>query len=145
VPNIRWLLSLITRLHRFAYLATDGWIGSRTISMRFLVLFHLGRKTGLERITPLLCIVEDTRWIVIGSNAGDDRPPAWWLNLQHKPEVQVQYRRERVDVQAREVEDSEYDALWAKLQSAYPYYDNYRQRTDRKIPIVVLDRSPAAA
>lgn len=141
MPNIRWLLSVITRLHRFAYLATDGWVGARAFSMRFLLLFHTGRQTGLERITPLLCLAEGDRWIVVGSNAGDDRTPAWWLNLQHKPEATVQFRRARVPVTAREATGPEYEPLWQRLCDAYSYYDHYRERTQRHLPIVVLDRA----
>ncbi len=140
MPNIRWLIALITRLHRFTFLATDGRIGSSAFRMRFLLLGHVGRKSGLQRYTPLLCVEDEDRWIIVGSNGGDDRPPAWWLNVQTHPKAEVRYYRERVPVTAREAGESEYEALWAKLQQSYAFYDNYRTRTTRKIPVVVLER-----
>lgn len=140
MPNIRWLISLITRVHRFVFLATDGRVGSSMLWMRFLLLGHVGRRSGLQRYTPLLCIEDGNRWIIVGSNGGDDRSPAWWLNLQSHPEAEVRCYRERITVKAREASDAEYEALWAKLQQAYSFYDNYRTRTDRKIPVVVLER-----
>jgi len=140
MPNIRWLIALITRLHRFLFLATDGRIGSSALWMRFLLLGHTGRKSGIRRYTPLLCVEDEGRWIVVGSNGGDDRPPAWWLNLRANPEAEVRYYRERIAVEAREASEDEYEPMWARLQQSYSFYDDYRTRTDRKIPVVVLER-----
>ena len=140
MPNIRWLISLVTRVHRFVFLATDGRLGSSALSMRFLLLTHVGRRSGLNRQTPLLCIVDENRWVVVASTGGDDRPPAWWLNLQSHPEAEVRYYRARIAVKARDASAAEYDALWAKLQKSYSFYDSYRTRTDRKIPVVVLEK-----
>ena len=70
MPNIRWLIALQTRIHRFIYLLTGGRLGSRIFSMRFLLLYTVGRKSGLERITPLLCVPEEGRWLAAGSNGG---------------------------------------------------------------------------
>ncbi len=141
MPNIRWLLALITRLHRFVYLVSDGWIGSRALSMHFLLLFHVGRKTGLERITPLLCITENDRWIVVASNAGDERAPAWLFNLQECPEAKVRFGRDRATVKAREASGAEYDAMWAKLQDSYASYATSRENTKREVPVIALERS----
>ena len=140
MPNIRWLIAFITRSHRFVFLATGGRIGSWMLWMRFLLLRHTGRRSGLLRDTPLLCVADQDRWIVVGTNGGDDRTPAWWLNLQSQPEAEVRYFRERVAVKARAASAAEYDELWAKLQGSYPFYDNYRTQTERKIPVVVLER-----
>jgi deazaflavin-dependent oxidoreductase (nitroreductase family) len=141
VPNIRWLIAFITRVHRFFYEATRGVIGPSVFHMRFLLLHNVGRRSGLHRITPLLCIVEDDRWIVVASNGGDDHPPAWWLNLESQPEARVQFRSETVAVKARQATGAERDVLWAKLQASYRYYDRYRERTTREIPVVLLERT----
>jgi len=139
VPNIRWLIALQTRLHRFVYLLTGGRLGSRIFSMRFLLLYSVGRKTGLERITPLLCIPEAGRWLVAGSNGGDDRPPAWLLNLRARPEARVRFETEEQAVTAREACEEESVELWPKLEASYSYYGNYRERTARRIPVVILE------
>jgi len=139
VPNIRWLIALQTRVHRFIYGMTRGWIGSRIFWMRFLLLYTTGRKTGLERITPLLCIPEDGRWLVAGSNGGDDRAPAWLLNLRAQPEARVRFKREERRVRVREASDEEALQLWPKLEASYSYFAAYRERTERRIPVVILE------
>ncbi len=139
MPNIRWLLSLITSVHRFLYRATGGWIGHATLGFRFLLLGCTGHKTGLERQIPLLYVKDDDRFVVVASNAGDPRPPAWWTNLRAKPEAWVQAGRERTEVRAREATPEEAEKLWPLLVDAYRWYDTYRERAGRPIPLVLLE------
>ena len=79
------------------------------------------------------------RLIVVGSNAGDDRPPAWWLNLQADPAAAVQVDRAHHRVRARQALGAELDALWVQLEQSYSYYADYRRRTSREIPVVILE------
>lgn len=144
MPNIRWLLRLITVVHRFVYRASGGRVGARLPGMRFLLLHHVGRRSGVERATPLLCIEDGERFAVVGSNAGDDRPPAWWLNLQRAPDAEVRFGTRRLAVRAREATGEERAALWARLVASHPGFDDYAQRTSRPIPLVLLEpRTPA--
>jgi deazaflavin-dependent oxidoreductase (nitroreductase family) len=141
MPNIRWLLALITRLHRFVYRVSGGRVGANLRGSRMLLLEHVGRRTGQPRSTPLLYIEDGERLVVVASNAGDDRTPAWWLNLQQKPEAAVQVGRAHSRVHAREADASERERLWPLLEASYRYYADYRARTQRKIPIVILERA----
>lgn len=141
MPNIPWLIAFISKFHRFVYLRTNGRLGSRIFRMRFLLLIQLGRRTGRERITPLLCVVGEGHWIVVASNAGADRDPAWSLNLRDRSEAQIQFGRERFAVKARVATDVEYESMWRMLQASYPYYDRYRARTSRDIPVMILERT----
>jgi F420H(2)-dependent quinone reductase len=144
VPNIRWLIALITALHRFVYQRSGGWIGGRLPpGRRFLLLTTVGRRTGRERTTPLLYVRDGDRYVVVGSNGGDDRPPAWWLNLQAQPQARVQVDREQRAVRARKAQGAELAALWEILERSYRYYADYRLRTSREIPVVVLEPGPA--
>jgi deazaflavin-dependent oxidoreductase (nitroreductase family) len=141
VPNIRWLLRLITIVHRWLYRVTGGRIGARGVGgMQMLLLTTTGRKSGQARTTPLLFVPDDERAIVIASNAGDDRDPAWWLNLKEWPEAVVQIGRDRFMARARQAEGAEAKALFEKLVSSHANFANYRKRTTRDIPIVVLER-----
>ena len=140
MPNIRWLLALITAIHRFVYRVTGGRIGRNLGGVTTLLLTHVGRKSGRERFTPLLYVEDEAGLIVVASNAGDDRHPAWWLNLESRPETEVRVGRDRRRVRARRATDEEVPRLWAKLDAEYRYYRDYRSRTDREIPIVVLER-----
>jgi len=139
MPNIRWLIALITALHRFVYQRSGGWVGGRLPGQRFLLLTTTGRRTGRERTMPLLYVPDGDRFVVVGSNGGDDRPPAWWLNLQAQPSAKVQVGRRRHRVTARRARGIELDELWKRLEQSYRYYADYRRRTSREIPIVVLE------
>jgi deazaflavin-dependent oxidoreductase (nitroreductase family) len=139
VPNIRWLLALITAGHRFLYRISRGRLGNRIGGMRILLLTTLGRRTGQRRVTPLLYVEDKGRFVVVASNAGDDRDPAWWLNLKERPEAQLQVGSEHISVRARAAASDERPRLWTELDSAYRYYPEYRTRTERDIPIVILE------
>ena len=85
------------------------------------------------------------RWVVAASNAGDERPPAWWLNLTARPEARIQVGREHVDVVARRASESDSERLWPLLMASYAAFDRYRTGTAREIPLVLLERRCAAA
>jgi deazaflavin-dependent oxidoreductase (nitroreductase family) len=145
VPNIRWLLALITLVHRFVYRVSGGRVGHQMGGKKFLLLYNVGRKSGAMRITPLLFVDDREAWIVVASNAGDDRSPAWWLNLQARPEAQIRVARETVDVRARQAHSDEAARLWPILEASYSYYPDYRGRSGREIPIVILERRGSRA
>ena len=139
MPNIRWLLALITSVHRFLYQASGGRIGHRGPGYRFLLLGNRGRKSGREYVTPLL-YVGDGDFVVVGSNAGDRRDPGWWKNLQAKPDTWVQVGRERIRVRARAASEAEAATLWPRVIAVYASFERYRQRAGRPIPLVLLER-----
>ncbi len=140
MPNIRWLLRLITVVHRFVYERTGGRLGANLGGNPMLLLYTVGRKSGVERVTPLLYIPDGDRWLLVASNAGDDRPPAWYLNLEAKPEVRIRVGRELHDVRARTAPAEERAELWPRILDAWADYAVYETRTDRPIPVVVLER-----
>ncbi len=139
MPNIRWLLALITRVHRFLYRVSGGRIGGRVGGVSVLLLANVGRKTGRRRETPLLYIEDESRWVVVASNAGDDRNPAWWLNLTSNPDAEIRVKTERHKVRARRASPEEKARLWPRLDAAYRHYPDYRRRTHREIPVVILE------
>lgn len=141
MPNVRWLLAVITRIHRFLYLKSGGRVGANLGGSRMLLLEHVGRRTGKPRTTPLLYVEDGTRLVVVASNAGDERPPAWWLNLLHKPEASVRVGREHRRVRAREADPGERERLWPVLEASWRDFASYRERTKREIPVVILERS----
>lgn len=140
MPNIRWLLALITSVHRFLYRASGGWIGGRGLRYRFLLLGCDGRKSGRERVIPLLYVPDGERFVLVASNAGDARDPQWWTNLRAKPGAWAQVGRERFPVRAREASPEEAERLWPRMLEAYPQYQGYRARAGRPIPLVLLER-----
>ena len=139
MPNIRWLLALITVVHRTLYRLTGGRIGAHAGSANMLLLETLGRRSGQRRVTPLLYVADGERFVVVASNAGDDRNPAWLLNLRKNSEAEIRVGKRRIPVHSREANETESERLWPKLLSSYAHYRDYRTRTQRHIPIVVLE------
>jgi len=143
VPNIRWLLALITSLHRWLYRTTRGVIGHRLpiVDWRSLLLTHVGHKTGRDYTIPLLYVPDGERFIVVGSNAGDAKPPAWWRNLQAHPEARVQVGAREHAVRAWLATGAERARLWATLVANYRDYARYERKTrgTRELPVVVLE------
>ena len=109
--------------------------------MRTLHLHTTGRRTGTPRRTPLYYVEDGPNVAVITSNAGRDREPAWWLNLQaaSKGEAEVEIRKGTRGVRARRATPAEYDRLWPQFVAGLRNYEAYRRRTDREIVIVVLE------
>jgi deazaflavin-dependent oxidoreductase (nitroreductase family) len=126
--------------HVEAYLETDGDVGHDWKNgTSTLILTTKGRKSGEERLNALIYGVAGDNPIVVASRGGTPQHPAWYLNLRDDPKVQVQIRGDRFDATARDATPEERPELWKQMAEIWPDYDNYQQRTDREIPIVVLE------
>ena len=128
-----------TKLHAAAYRATGGRIGGRMLGSPVLLLLSTGRKTGLERTTPLLYLPDGDRRVIVASNGGTAGHPVWWLNLQANPGAKVEIGGRKIPIRAREARGEERDRLWRRLVEMYPPYEDYQKKTDRGIPVVVLE------
>jgi deazaflavin-dependent oxidoreductase (nitroreductase family) len=128
-------------VHQWLYETTDGRIGRSIGGRPMLLLRTVGRKTGERRTSALLYVPDGDHYAVIASKGGDPRHPGWFHNLTAQPDVEVQIGRERIPVHARVAEGDERQRLWAKANEINRGgYDTYQSRTDRKIPVVVLER-----
>ena len=136
---VRWLLPWITALHCALFHLTGGLVGARLPGLRFLILEHVGRRTGTARETPLLYLEHGDAFIVVGSNAGEDRDPAWWLNLQATPDAHVRIGAVPVAVTARRAVGDEAERLWPVVYAGFRWFERYRAGTQRDIPIVILE------
>ena len=137
--NNRFLIRVISLVHGVLYRATGGFIGA-SIGAPMLLLTTVGRKSGRSRTTPLLYLEEGSNWVIVGSNAGDDRHSAWWLNLQANPVATIQIRGARMRVRARKASGQEKSDLWPRFVNLHSGYQTYQQRTKRDIPLVILER-----
>lgn len=131
---------LITHVHRWLYRASGGRLGSRLAGIDHLLLTTMGRKSGLARQQPLAFFEDGERLLVIASNGGNDRPPAWYLNLCAEPEVEVQIGSREESRTARTASPEERARLWPGLVEKNPFYGRYQERTERVIPVVILER-----
>ena len=131
--------------HVARYLATGGADGfdNNAHQAPTLLLTTTGRRTGKKIVTPLYYGVdaENERYIIIASYAGSDSHPKWYLNLNADPQVRVQIKGDAFSAIAHTATTKEKDALWPILADAYPFYNNYRDETNRDIPLVVLERT----
>ena len=97
--------------------------------------------SGEQRTTPLIYAAHNDAYTVIASRGGSDNPPAWYLNLTENPEVEVQVKGDRFKGKARTATPDEKPEMWQTMVGEWPAYDEYQQKTDREIPVVVLERA----
>ena len=127
--------------HVERYRATDGEEGHEWQGTVTLLLTTTGRRSGEPRTTPLIYQEHDGAYLIVASKGGADEPPAWYLNLQENPEVDVQVKADRFKARARTATPEEKAEMWPTMTKEWPAYDDYQRKTDREIPIVVLERA----
>jgi deazaflavin-dependent oxidoreductase (nitroreductase family) len=136
-------MTLFGQEHVERYRATDGEEGHDwQKGTSTLLLTTTGRKSGEERTTPLIYGKHGDNYLVVASKGGSPDHPAWFKNLENDPEVEIQVKADRMKARARTATPDERPELWETMTSEWPDYDDYQQKTDREIPVVVLE--PAA-
>lgn len=137
-------MSLFTRVleaHQKLYVATDGRLGHRLLGVPTLLLTTTGRKSGLARTSALTYARDGQDLLIVASNGGSSRPPAWLLNLTATPTVEVQVARQKVRATAKVLRpgDADYERLFEICDSSNKRrYSAYQRGTSRPIPVVVL-------
>jgi F420H(2)-dependent quinone reductase len=121
------------------YRATRGRLMGRVGRAPVLLLTTTGRRSGQPRTAPVVYLADDDRYVVIGSNAGNARMPAWALNLRANPEAEVEVYGARGRVRARAAEGEERADLWRRMNEQYSGFDEYEARTTRDISVFVLE------
>jgi deazaflavin-dependent oxidoreductase (nitroreductase family) len=121
------------------YRATKGRLFGRIGRAPVLLLTTTGRKSGQQRTAPVLYLDDDGRYVVIGSNAGNDRAPAWALNLEANPDAEVHAFADKKRVRGRVAQGEEREELWRKMNAQYGGFDDYKGRTARDIRLFVLE------
>ena len=127
--------------HTRKYKETDGEVGHDWQGTKCLLLTTKGRKSGEPRELPLIYGTSGDDYLIVASKGGADAPPAWYLNLVADPEVEVQVKGDRFKAQAREATAEEKPEMWATMTKEWPAYDDYQSKTERPIPVIVLERA----
>jgi F420H(2)-dependent quinone reductase len=122
-----------------AYVESGGQRGNTLRDVPIVILTSRGAKTGKLRRTPLMRVEHDGRYAVVASLGGAPKHPVWYHNLKADPHVDLQDGPERVDMIAREVEGDERAEWWKRATAVWPDYDTYQAKTERQIPIFVLE------
>jgi F420H(2)-dependent quinone reductase len=134
------MLRAIGKLNVPVYRITRGRMMGMVGRAPVLLLTSIGRRSGQPRTAPVVFLADGERVVVIGSNAGNKRAPAWSYNLKANPDCEVQIRGERRDVRARLAEGEERAEMWRKMNEQYAGFDDYEERTSRDIGVFVLER-----
>jgi deazaflavin-dependent oxidoreductase (nitroreductase family) len=147
--DFKWLMDATSSLERIrgdakadveAYLANpDGRsTGAGPSGLPTLLLTCLGRKSGEKRTVPLVFLQNGEDMVIVGSLAGYDKHPTWYLNISANPTCWVQLDRRKMTAVARDATDEERKALWPKLTALFPVWGYFQNQTDRPFPIVIL-------
>ena len=131
--------ALLGEDHIKAYEETGGKVGHEWNGATALVLTTTGRKTGRARKFALIYARDGDNYLVVASKGGAPKHPGWYLNVDANPDVTVQVMDEVFKARARTATDEERPRLWSLVTAVWPNYDVYTTRTDRKIPVVVLE------
>jgi deazaflavin-dependent oxidoreductase (nitroreductase family) len=133
---------VVPPLDRVLHRLTGGRVLLPQIILPSMVLTTTGRRSGLARQTPLICMPEpDGSFVVVGSNFGRDHHPAWTGNLLHTPEAEVSFEGRRIPVTARLLEDPERAEVWPRLVRVWSVYDTYVARAGRELRVFRLTPS----
>ncbi len=126
--------------HAAIYRATNGLIGHRVPGAPpSLLLDHVGAKSGTKRTSPLVYGVDGANFVLVASKGGYPKHPAWFHNLRANPDTTIQVGSSKLNVHARVAEGEERERLWKLMVGVYGGYESYRRRTEREIPLVVLE------
>jgi deazaflavin-dependent oxidoreductase (nitroreductase family) len=127
--------------HVRRYRETGGKEGYHWNGVRTLILTTTGRRSGRQRSKALIFGEDGGRYLVVASKGGSPRHPDWYCNLRDRPEVEVQVKDEVFPARARTAEGPERERLWELMAEIWPAYNDYQRKTDRQIPVVVLERT----
>jgi deazaflavin-dependent oxidoreductase (nitroreductase family) len=130
---------LFGKEHVQRYIETDGAEGHDWQGTTTLILTMTGRRTGEKRSTPLIYQRHGDDYLVVASYGGADKHPLWYHNLQAHPDAEIQVKGDRLKVRARTATPDEKPELWRIMAATWPDYDEYQKKTDRDIPVVVLE------
>lgn len=127
--------------HVRGYVETDGKKGHLFHGMPTLLLTTRGRRTGKQRRTALIYGRDGDRYVLVASNGGAPKHPAWYLNLLEQPNVEVQVGPDKFSARARAATAEEKPRLWQTMTSIFPRYDAYQRKAGRDIPVVILEHA----
>ena len=127
-----------TRLHAAIYRLTRGRVLGRVGGQPVLLLETVGRRTGRRRTTPVQYLADGDTFVVVASNAGAARPPAWYLNLRANPHARVRVGARTVDIRAQQAAGQGRVELWQRLAGANRYLERAARKAGRELPLMIL-------
>lgn len=132
-----------TQGHVHAYRLSGGRVAGKFRGSPVLLLDHVGRKSGKKHTSPLIYARDGDDLVIVASKGGAKKHPLWWLNLRERPATTVQVGSEKRAVLAHQANPEEKARLWPVVCAVYAPYEEYQQKTERDIPVIVLQRDGA--
>ena len=136
-PTVDWVRKQVE-----LYEGSGGTQGTTLMGtgMPCIIVTHMGNKSGAIRKIPLMRVKVDEAYVLVGSMGGQPKNPVWVYNLRNNPDVEIRDKTEVVNMRVREVtDDTERSRLWDASAAAFPPYNDYRQKTTRKIPVFIAE------
>jgi deazaflavin-dependent oxidoreductase (nitroreductase family) len=121
--------------------SNGGKVGGRFEGASLLLLHHTGARSGRVRVNPVAYQVDRDRFVIFGSNGAHPKNPDWYHNLRANPKARIEVGTQTLDVTARVTEGEERERIWARQKELVPAFAEYEKRTDRQIPVIVLEPS----
>ena len=134
---------MVGKLNAPVYRLTRGRVGGKLGKAPILLLTTTGRKSGEPRTAPVLYLADGDNFVVINTNAGNQKTPAWSLNLRADPEAEVEVKGRRTKVRARLAAGEERTGLWRRSMEQYSGWDFYESKLDREVGVFVLEPRPS--
>jgi len=135
-------LTLLGEAHVRAYIETNGETGYIWNGAPILLLTTKGRSSGEPRIIPIIFSRYNGAYVIMGSRGGSPTHPKWYLNILADPHVQLQVKADKFAAVARTAASPERELIWTEALKIWPRYAEYQARTERQIPVVVIERKP---
>jgi deazaflavin-dependent oxidoreductase (nitroreductase family) len=132
-------MALFGQEHIDRYVATDGEEGHDWQGTQTLILTTTGRRSGQQRVHALIYGRHGDDYLVVASKGGARQHPDWYVNLEAHPEVEIQVKGDKFRAHARTATPEEKAELWSIMTKEWPDYDRYQEKTEREIPVVVLE------
>lgn len=138
-PPPRWLLKTFTRINVFVYRLSGGRLMNKLAGMPIVLVTMKGARSGRTLTIPLMYVPHERGYILVASQGGAPKHPAWYHNLVKNPEIEITFEGQTRKFTARQVDEDEKATLWPTCVEYYPPYEQYQRRTERRIPVFLCE------
>jgi F420H(2)-dependent quinone reductase len=135
---VKWIFRQFIRFQVYVYRRSGGKRLGHIRGMPVLLLTTVGRKTGKTRVTPVVYIRDGNKYVIIAANAGAKRNPGWFANLRANPQTTIEVDDTTLTVNSHKATKEEKGPLWERLVEQAPFFEGYRKKTTRDIPMIIL-------
>jgi F420H(2)-dependent quinone reductase len=135
---VKWIFRQFIRFQVYVYRRSGGKRLGHIQGMPVLLLTTVGRKTGKKRVNPVVYIRDGDNYVIVAANAGAKRNPRWFANLQANPQTKIEVDDMTLTVKAHKASTVEKGRLWERLVEQGPFFEGYRKKTARDIPVIIL-------